>query len=65
MKPLRIGTRGSALALWQANHFRDALQSACGIAAEIVVIKTSGDQFATAAAEGQPLHEHCTRRQSA
>lgn len=48
MKPLRICTRGSALALWQANHFRDALQSSCGIAAEIVVIKTSGDQFATA-----------------
>ena len=48
MKPLRIGTRGSALALWQANHFRDALQGTCGIAAEIVVIKTSGDQFASA-----------------
>lgn len=48
MKALRIGTRGSALALWQANHFRDALQSSCGIAAEIVVIKTSGDQFASA-----------------
>lgn len=48
MKPLRIGTRGSTLALWQANHFREALESSCGIAAEIVVIKTSGDQFATA-----------------
>ncbi len=48
MKPLRIGTRGSALALWQANHFRDTLQSSCGLAAEIVVIKTSGDQFASA-----------------
>ncbi|MGA7852822.1 MAG: hydroxymethylbilane synthase [Candidatus Acidiferrales bacterium] len=48
MKPPRIGTRGSTLALWQANHFRDALQSSCGIAAEIVIIKTSGDQFATA-----------------
>jgi hydroxymethylbilane synthase len=48
VKPLRIGTRGSALALWQANHFRDALQISCRLAAEIVVIKTSGDQFATA-----------------
>jgi hydroxymethylbilane synthase len=48
VKPLRIGTRGSALALWQANHFREALQGSCGIAAEIVIIKTSGDQFATA-----------------
>ena len=48
MKPLRIGTRGSPLALWQANHFRQKLESSCGISAEIVVIKTSGDQFATA-----------------
>jgi hydroxymethylbilane synthase len=48
VKPLRIGTRGSALALWQANYLRDAMQSSCGIAAEIVVIKTSGDQFASA-----------------
>jgi hydroxymethylbilane synthase len=48
VKPLRIGTRGSALALWQANHFRDALRSSCEILAEIVVIKTSGDHFATA-----------------
>ena len=44
MKPLRIGTRGSALALWQANHFREALQETCGLDSEIVVIKTSGDQ---------------------
>ena len=44
MKSLRIGTRGSALALWQANHFREALQKTCGLDAEIVVIKTSGDQ---------------------
>jgi hydroxymethylbilane synthase len=44
VKPLRIGTRGSALALWQANHFRDALKKTCGLDSEIVVIKTSGDQ---------------------
>ncbi len=48
MKPLRIGTRGSALARWQANHFREVLESSCGVAAEILVIKTSGDRFATA-----------------
>jgi hydroxymethylbilane synthase len=48
VKPLRIGTRGSTLALWQATHFREALKSSCGITAEIIVIKTSGDQFATA-----------------
>jgi hydroxymethylbilane synthase len=43
VKLLRIGTRGSALALWQANHFREALQKTCGLDSEIVVIKTSGD----------------------
>ena len=43
MKLLRIGTRGSALALWQANHLREALQKTCGLDSEIVVIKTSGD----------------------
>ena len=48
MKPLRIGTRGSTLALWQANHLRQAMEASCGISAEIVVIKTSGDQLATA-----------------
>jgi hydroxymethylbilane synthase len=46
--PIRIGTRGSALALWQANHVREALDKTCGLPAEIVIIKTSGDQFATA-----------------
>jgi hydroxymethylbilane synthase len=44
MNPLRIGTRGSALALWQANHFREALQETCGLASEIAVLRTSGDQ---------------------
>lgn len=48
MKPLRIGTRGSALALWQANHIRDRLAQLHGIEAEIVRIRTSGDNFATA-----------------
>jgi hydroxymethylbilane synthase len=41
---LRIGTRGSALALWQANYFREALLETCRLESEIVVIKTSGDQ---------------------
>jgi hydroxymethylbilane synthase len=48
---LRIGTRGSALALWQANHFREALQKTCGLDSEIVVIKTSGDQNAAVPAQ--------------
>ena len=51
MKPLRIGTRGSALALWQANHVREALDKSCGVASEIVVIKTTGDRLSTAPVE--------------
>lgn len=51
MKPLRIGTRGSALALWQANEVRDALARLCGVESEIVALKTSGDQFKGAAFE--------------
>jgi hydroxymethylbilane synthase len=46
--PLRIATRGSPLALWQANRLRDAIQHHSGRAAEIVVVKTSGDHFAVA-----------------
>lgn len=58
---LRIGTRGSALALWQAHHIRDRLlalrdEARAGIgsqsaqahdleAVEIVVIRTTGDRI--------------------
>ena len=44
VETIRIGTRGSALALWQA-HFVKArlLEVSPASAAEIVVIKTSGD----------------------
>ena len=45
--PLRIGTRGSPLALAQAHETRDRLQVAFGLppeAFEIVVIKTTGDK---------------------
>lgn len=45
---LRIGTRGSKLALWQAEHIRVRLAHEAGIDAELVVIKTAGDQFASA-----------------
>lgn len=45
MKPLRIGSRGSVLALWQANFVRSRLAQSHGVEAEIVVIKTSGDRF--------------------
>ncbi len=45
---IRIGTRGSRLALWQANAVRDALAAVHGLAGqeiEIVPIKTSGDRI--------------------
>jgi hydroxymethylbilane synthase len=43
---LRIGTRGSALALWQANWVRDALMRAhAGLTVELVIIKTKGDKI--------------------
>ena len=46
MRPLRIGTRGSLLARWQANFVRSRLFEVSGVDAEIVVIKTSADKFA-------------------
>ncbi|WP_417670214.1 hydroxymethylbilane synthase [Roseibium sp.] len=54
-KPLRIGTRGSALALAQAQETKARLMAAHGMAEEafeIVVIKTSGDQI-----QDRPLSE--------
>jgi hydroxymethylbilane synthase len=45
---LRIGTRGSKLALWQAEHIRARLAREVGTDAELVIIKTAGDQFASA-----------------
>jgi hydroxymethylbilane synthase len=41
--PLRIGTRGSLLALWQANTVSDLLAES-GFRTEIVTIKTTGDK---------------------
>ncbi|WP_026362769.1 hydroxymethylbilane synthase [Methylopila sp. M107] len=52
---LRIGTRGSPLALWQANAVRDGLIAALGAgpeAVEIVTIRTTGD-----AIQDRPLSE--------
>src|SRR5579863_110349 len=48
MKLLRIGTRGSALALWQANHVKDKLAELHGVQSELVRIQTSGDRFQSA-----------------
>lgn len=47
-RPLKIGTRGSPLALWQAHEVRRCLGVAYGLpdaAFEIVVIKVTGDQI--------------------
>jgi hydroxymethylbilane synthase len=43
MATLRIGSRGSQLALWQANHVADLLREQ-GHSVEIKVIKTTGDK---------------------
>jgi hydroxymethylbilane synthase len=45
VKLLRIATRGSALALWQANHIRERLAQLHGIESELIRIRTSGDKF--------------------
>lgn len=45
MRILRIGTRGSLLAKWQAESIRKRLFAATGVEAEIVVIKTAGDKM--------------------
>jgi hydroxymethylbilane synthase len=51
MKPLRIGTRSSALALWQAHWVQNAL-SEIGLTSELVPIRSSGDTNLV-----QPLYE--------
>ena len=48
MTPLRIGSRGSQLALWQAGYVQQRLAE-LGTAAEIEIIETSGDRLAHAA----------------
>lgn len=53
---LRLGTRGSQLALWQARTVAALLESR-GAAVEIVTIKTSGDRL-----QDRPLTEAGTKR---
>ena len=48
MKPLRVGTRGSQLALWQARTVAAMLQQTADTSCEILVIRTSGDRLAEA-----------------
>lgn len=43
-RKLIIGTRGSDLALWQANHIKDRL-AGIGIDSELKIIKTQGDKI--------------------
>lgn len=52
MQPVRIGSRGSALAIAQATQVRDAL-AAAGRPSEIVVIETAGDRRAPDTAWGE------------
>ena len=48
MGHLILGTRGSPLALFQANTVAALLKATTGVACEIAVIKTSGDRLADA-----------------
>jgi len=48
MDTLRLGTRGSELALFQANAVAALLFQHANVASDIVVIKTSGDRLADA-----------------
>ena len=43
MKTVTIATRGSRLALWQAEHIRALLEKEHGLAVELLVLKTKGD----------------------
>ncbi len=50
---LVIGTRGSDLALWQANHVADELRRLHdGLTVELTIVKTQGDKI-----QDRPLHE--------
>ncbi len=51
-QPIRIGTRASRLALWQAHYVRDLLHEVTSRPVEIVHITTTGDQQ-----QSQPLHQ--------
>lgn len=44
VRTIRIGTRGSELALWQAHFLQNELNNA-GYPSELIIIKTKGDQI--------------------
>lgn len=45
MRKVIIGSRGSVLALWQANYIAKRLQEECNLSSEIKIIKTKGDKI--------------------
>lgn len=45
MSRVRIATRGSELALWQARHVARALEAALRVETELVSLKTTGDRL--------------------
>ncbi|MCP4505579.1 MAG: hydroxymethylbilane synthase [Fuerstiella sp.] len=47
LETIRIATRSSKLALWQAHHVKSLIAEACGVNVEIVHIRTEGDQNQT------------------
>lgn len=53
-RPLRIGTRGSDLALWQSRHVQQQLRAHFGakLEVELEIVTTKGDQV-----QDRPLHE--------
>lgn len=47
MRPLRLGTRASALARWQAEHVAARLRAEAGVPVELVFLTTTGDRQQT------------------
>ncbi|GAA7856774.1 hydroxymethylbilane synthase [Helicobacter pylori] len=45
MEKLVIGSRGSELALWQANYIKERLKKECSMESEIQIVKTTGDKI--------------------
>ncbi len=45
MTAVRIATRGSDLALWQARHVGERIAAALGVETELVPLKTTGDRL--------------------
>ncbi len=52
IRKLILGTRGSALAMWQARHVQTLLERTLSVVVELAIIKTSGDKNTA-----QPLSE--------